>query len=894
MGLLNIFKKWLKTEWFQFFIFFLFFVTIRFLPFLLGKTLIFGDNYSLMIPGKIFTAEWLKQGVLPLWNPYIFSGMPWMADINQSVFYPSTLLFMVFSPVVAFNLLLVSHSFIAFTGMYFLAKKWVKDHWLALLAGVLWMFSARVTESLNNISILQSLVWLPLLSYFGLRLVKESKVRIWFAVVVMLQFLGGYPQHVIYGIGLAVVLSGFDCFVKSYVNDSIKNQQRSQSIFSSILNIFSRENRQIITRWLKAWVVTAALVFGLSAVAWVPFVDMLGQSTRMEQTAEQALVGSLNPAMMIKFILPYFFDNPSSGMKWGPAWTGESNVGIYVTWLGWVVIGLSLFVGKNNKKIADVKNSKSLKKDQALFLEKWSKEKIFFTVVTISTLVFSLGQYLPGFSFIQKIFPFFRIARYPSMVMIATNIVVILWVIRALKNLQIDGIFYQIFHKNFSRFLWLGISSLVVGLVGVSVWSYGFETAWKMMDSFVSSSLSNGAFHTLERDKVILFEISKNIVFNSIFFITSLYFLKAKKTRIVIFILVLEMLVNTQGMLYFAPSKIYDTMTSNSQKIMQKMQLRSGLKSAEGSLRNSTEKELENNSNDGFINGRVLTRNSNVQYTDYSSYWEAMLVREPFSDSFVDDKELQEFRHAQNLKDGMTPNWNMVFGVPVVNGYATLLPKTYAKLWQVSNSPRINLIDYVDPSGELLDEWAVKYYLVDTWFMVEEDLSDFINVGEVGVIEKVGEAGGNVGEGEWDEENEQATMSEISDLEKQSGRWQILERENALDRFRFEDGSSEGIFVEQENPRRIDVVIQNDQQYEALIVADRYDVDWRVFVNGDEQTIENFHGMRKIMLDNDFEEQRITMVYCPKWLVVGMVVSGVSFVGVGGWLWKVRKLKKKV
>ena len=84
-------KKLLKTKQFQFWIFFLFFIIIRFYPFLFGKTLVFGDNYSLMVPGKIFTAQWLKQGVLPLWNPHIFSGLPWIADINQSVLYPSTL-----------------------------------------------------------------------------------------------------------------------------------------------------------------------------------------------------------------------------------------------------------------------------------------------------------------------------------------------------------------------------------------------------------------------------------------------------------------------------------------------------------------------------------------------------------------------------------------------------------------------------------------------------------------------------------------------------------------------------------------------------------------------------------------------------------------------------------
>ncbi len=148
------------------------------------------------------------------------------------------------------------------------------------------MFSTQVSGSMNNFSTLQSLVWLPWLAYFGLQLVKSNQAKIWFSIVVSLQFLGGYPQHVLYGIGFAVLLSFFN---------------RSVSF----------------VKWLKSWLLTALLTLLVSAVAWVPFVNMLLHSTRMEQTTAQALVGSLNPVMLIKFVLPYFFDNPAVGMEMG-------------------------------------------------------------------------------------------------------------------------------------------------------------------------------------------------------------------------------------------------------------------------------------------------------------------------------------------------------------------------------------------------------------------------------------------------------------------------------------------------------------------------------------------------------------------------------------------------
>ncbi len=780
-------KKFFNQENKTFWLFFLVFIVIRFLPFIFGKTLVFGDNYSLMVPGKIFTAEWLKQGVFPAWNPYVFSGMPWVADINQSVFYPSTLLFMIFSPTVALNLLLISHALIAYSGMYLLAKKWFKDQWLALLAGGLWMFSTQVSGSMNNFSTLQSIVWLPLLSYLGLGLVRAAKQRIWFAMVVALQFLGGYPQHVLYGIGLAVLLSVFT------------------EVKAKGFKLFN---------WFNAWFSTAILVLLISAVAWLPFVEMLLNSTRMEQTAEQALVGSLNPAMLIKFFLAYFFDNPASGMKWGPAWNGQPNVGIYVTWLGWLAIGITFLQSSFESKS---------------WRQKPNRETVLFFVFTIATLVFSLGEYLPGFNFIQQVFPLFRIARYPSMVMILTNVVLILWTVKALQN-------WQITKQQFKVFLSLGLTSLLVSLVGLVVSIFGFDWLWKAVDSFVSFSLSASPFHTLERDKIIVFEILRNILFNSIFFIASLLFFYQKKIRIVVMILVLEILVNTQGMFYFAPSQIYDTLTVNSQQLMAQI-------------------DLKKTTNDY----RILTRNVNHPYTDYGSYWEAMVVRQPFSDSFVDDQELKEFNHVQNLRDGMTPNWNMVFGVPTVHGYTTLLPKDYAQLWQTSASPRINFIDQVEPTNELLDHWAVKYYLVDRWFEVDEDLSEFKQVGTVGKVEFIG------GSGEVENEH----------------RWQILERPNALPRLRFEDDSNEGIEIVKENPRRVDLKIINNG-HEYLVMADRYDRDWRVFVNGKEQTIENFNGMRRVELVSG--ENIVVFSYCPRMFVLGLVVSGLTVIGVSWWL----------
>ena len=714
------------------------------------------------MPGKIFTAQWLQEGIFPLWNPYLFSGISWLGDTTQSILYPTGLLWLVFHPATALNLNVILHLLLAYSGMYLLARHWLRDHAWGLVAAVLWMFSTQMTGSINNLATLQSLAWLPLISFFGLRLIKERRFQAWFALAVLLQFLGGYPQHVLYSILLAVLLSAFQHW------------------------------RQIsFKRWLSPWLITGVFTLGITAVSWVPLVDFLLKSTRAIQTETQALVGSLHPVTTIKFVLPYFFDHPAHGIKWGPTWNWDTNAGIYLGWLGWLAIGGSLFLKKLKKPLR--------------------REVKFFAIVTLLTLLFSLGQNLPGFGSIQKIIPLFRIARYPSMMMLISSVILVLWTARALQNLS--------FTKLQKQWLqWLGLAALGVGLIGWGLQRFSFLSVWQTVDRFASFSLSQSLFHTADRDKMIMFEIVRNIVFNSLFFLAAFKIFLAKKLPNKVWWLALiigiDLALNTHGKFFFAPRDVYRTDSEQSQQL--------------GTLINLPPTAFQQ---------RLLTRNSNRPYTDYNSYWEALAVREPFSDSFVDSEGLRTFDHAKNLRDGSTPDWNLTSNLPLVNGYTTLLPQDYAALWNKEGEPRINFIDYVAPDSELLDQWAVKYYLVDTWFEIEEDLSSFPLVAEY-------------------------------------DRWQLLARPDALTRFRFADSSPAEMTSFTEHPDAMSFVLNNVNNQGSLLIADRFDPDWRATLNDQPSEIINHQGMRLIHLEPG--ENAIRLWYWPQWFYLGLAVSGFS------------------
>jgi len=236
-------------------------------------------------------------------------------------------------------------------------------------------------------------------------------------------------------------------------------------------------------------------------------------------------------------------------------------------------------------------------------------------------------------------------------------------------------------------------------------------------------------------------------------------------------------------------------------------------------------------------NYRLLTRNSNKPYTDYGMYWEALVVREPFSDSFIDTNELRTTKVLKQIQKGMTPDWNLVYHMSTVNGYTTLLPVDYSKIWQASSDPRINFVDMIALDDPKLAQWSVKYYLVDNWFEVQEDLSKFNEIAK-------------------------------------NDNWTLYELE-ALSRFRHEDDTEVNLIHLFENPNMIEMEFKNiDKDY--LIIADRYDDDWQVYINDKKGEIENYQGMRRVKIESGVN--KIKMVYRPKIVYIGALITGLSFI----------------
>src|SRR5262249_13838588 len=91
-------------------------------PLFTNETFYFRDLYIHFIPQRHHLVQFLKSGTLPLWDPYLHGGQPFLADINNVALYPTVLIYLFLPLLTAFNIDIVLHLLIAGLAAYMLAR----------------------------------------------------------------------------------------------------------------------------------------------------------------------------------------------------------------------------------------------------------------------------------------------------------------------------------------------------------------------------------------------------------------------------------------------------------------------------------------------------------------------------------------------------------------------------------------------------------------------------------------------------------------------------------------------------------------------------------------------------------------------------------------------------
>src|SRR5215471_12654067 len=126
-----------------------------------GDVLCPEDGMLFNVPLRVAAAQILKNGDLPLWNPYIFSGMPLLGAAQGGLLFPLNWYYLVFAPATATNLMVVSSYIVAGVGACLYARRIGGTVVGALFTGLVWQLGGCLIGQISHINIVHTAALLP-------------------------------------------------------------------------------------------------------------------------------------------------------------------------------------------------------------------------------------------------------------------------------------------------------------------------------------------------------------------------------------------------------------------------------------------------------------------------------------------------------------------------------------------------------------------------------------------------------------------------------------------------------------------------------------------------------------------------------------------------------------
>ncbi len=233
-------------------------VILFFLPTIFGRrTFPRGDFTALYLPYNIFFRNALAAWRLPVWNPYSYSGHPFLADPQSAVFYPLNALVTLLSSSWTtlagryywLQIEAIAHFFLAGLFTYLLVRTLSGEKRAGLMGATVFMFSGYLTGyPALQLTILRTAIWLPLLLWLLLQAFRElPRWRWWilFALTYAIAYFAGHPQTFIYlsyvtffwGLTLAVTRLRQTGFTLATVAQIILYSMMAFSLFLGLIAI---------------------------------------------------------------------------------------------------------------------------------------------------------------------------------------------------------------------------------------------------------------------------------------------------------------------------------------------------------------------------------------------------------------------------------------------------------------------------------------------------------------------------------------------------------------------------------------------------------------------------------------------------------------------------------
>ena len=346
-------------------------------PALAGKFLVspHSDQYIAGYAFREFAAQTLRTaGHFPLWNPYLFGGLPYVAAMHGDIFYPTFLLRMIMPTDVAMTWGFIIHIFLAGLFTYVFLRGLGYGFYGALVGGIAYMMSGQIASSVSpghDGKLFVSALF-PLGLFFLHRGIRQGKNWAFgaFALIVGLSVLSPHPQLLQY---MLLASGAYALFLAFATLDGVKLP------------------RTIALQRLGVALIAVIIGLAIGAVQYLPVREYVKWSPRAGGLGDYATATSYAwpPEELLNVYLPQF-----SGML--DYYWGRNLIHLHSDYIGVVVLILAgaAFIGVR----ADPRR----------------KQIYFWLGAMVIALLWSLGSATPFYHIPYAIVPGTKFFRAPA------------------------------------------------------------------------------------------------------------------------------------------------------------------------------------------------------------------------------------------------------------------------------------------------------------------------------------------------------------------------------------------------------------------------------------------------------------------------------------------------
>ena len=390
-----------------------------------------------------FQQECFWRGELPFWDPYNNCGTPFLAQWNTMPLYPLSPLYLFLPLTWSLSFFSLLHLWIAGLGMFYLARRWTGNSFAAAFAGATFAFNGFTINLLMWPSHIATFCWMP-----WVVLAVESAWR-----------EGGEKIPLAAGVGAVQMLAG-----------------GPETIALTWLVLLALWLQQFIAGetpragMLWRFPLMVALVFSLSAMQLLPFLDLVAHAQRGAGYTD--LRWSMPASGWANFLVPMAFGKAGSAgifFQHGQSWTSSYYLGIGTFWLA-------------------ILSTLAVRLPRVRLL----------AALAIITFLCALGSNTPVYPLLRKLIPQLSSITYPVKFIMGVVFAAPLLAAFALAKIAPGGssptdIGDAARKRNPSLFLAVG-ASLLTAIIAIVIWTQYANSAMENARAALLSGISRAGF----------------------------------------------------------------------------------------------------------------------------------------------------------------------------------------------------------------------------------------------------------------------------------------------------------------------------------------------------------------------------------------------------------------